>query len=112
MGDCGVNLETPAHPAEAAVKYLLDRIQHDADLCWTCGPGTQVFRLLVRAEAFRTRQTEDQVYKQREVFLGNGTAEVVDLRRYKAAMESMAKQICCPQTTAAAMVDQILKGGG
>lgn len=34
-----------------AVKYALDRSQTDPDFGYYCGPGTQVFYLLVQAEA-------------------------------------------------------------
>lgn len=49
----------------AAVKYTLDRIQEDPNLRYYAGPSTQVFYLLVRAEAAYLEKSVDEVEKTR-----------------------------------------------
>lgn len=67
-----------------AVKYMLDRIQDNPDVRYYCGFGTQMFYLLIRAEAAELgkplaevevarRQDTQPSYRRRE-------AEVLRLR--------------------------------
>jgi hypothetical protein len=65
MPDMGLTPDAQLSPADQAVKYLLDRVQHDPDLRWLCGVGTQSFRLLILAEAARTGETEEAVLLRR-----------------------------------------------
>lgn len=54
-----IDLHLP--PADRAVKYLLDRMQVDADLAAQIGPKTVAFNLLIDAEAERLHEPSAQV---------------------------------------------------
>lgn len=55
-------------PADSAVKYLLDRIQHDVDLRWHL-VGTQAFHLLCAAEAAYLGDSVEAVEGRRSIDL-------------------------------------------
>jgi hypothetical protein len=51
--DYGLRPDARLSPADRAVKYALDRVQHDADLAYHAGFGTELFAVLCEAEAAR-----------------------------------------------------------
>ena len=51
--------------AHEAVKYMLDQIQENPDVRYYCGPGTQMFWLLVQAEAAHVGQPVEEVERAR-----------------------------------------------
>lgn len=62
---------TPAVPDArdqlyAAVQHVLDQIQENPDVRYYCGYGTQVFYLLVRAEALHLGKPLDEVEAERK----------------------------------------------
>jgi hypothetical protein len=65
MRDTGLTAEPTIPLADRAVKYLLDRVQHDPDLRYYCGPGTQAWHLLCWAEAARTGEPIEKVEAER-----------------------------------------------
>jgi hypothetical protein len=65
MRDIGLQPDTELAPADQAVKYLLDRIQNDANLRYHM-LHTQAFTLLVEAEAARLGMPIDAVRDKRE----------------------------------------------
>ena len=52
-----------------AVKYSLDRSQTDPDFRYECGPGTQAFYLLCKAEAAYLGRPLKEVEKERRRYL-------------------------------------------
>lgn len=49
----------------AAVKHTLDQIQENPDVHYYCGWGTQIFYLLIRAEAAHLGKPLDEVETER-----------------------------------------------
>ena len=52
-------------PADRAVKYVLDLVQHDPNLYLYCGPKTLAFQPLCEAEAQRRGESEAVVIERR-----------------------------------------------
>ena len=74
-----------------AIKYILERIQINPDLRYYAGPGSEIFHLLVQAEAeienktaleVETKRSEDTQPKHRK-----RKPEVLELRIWKAIAE-------------------------
>jgi hypothetical protein len=58
----------PLDPREqlyAAVKHTLDQIQENPDVRYYCGWGSQIFYLLIRAEAAHLGKPLDQIETER-----------------------------------------------
>ena len=89
MRDVGLTANHSLSPADAAVKYLLDRIQHDPDLRWLM-LHSEAFYLLCAAEAARTGETLEVVEARRVLDLqpphDQREPEVVRLRSKLEAM--------------------------
>lgn len=61
-------IDTPASERDqlyAAVKHTLDQIQENPDVGYYCGWGTQIFYLLIRAEAAHLGKPLDEVEAER-----------------------------------------------
>ena len=64
MHDAGLMTATELAPADRAVKYLLDRIQQDANLRWYM-LDTQALALMCEAEAFRLGKEIETISESR-----------------------------------------------
>lgn len=73
--------------ANRAVRYLLDRLQRDANVYWRLGWGTESFRLLCLAEAEETGETFEVVEARRRKCFDDRKSEVEELRERIAELE-------------------------
>jgi hypothetical protein len=92
MKDEGLIADQTLSPSQAAVQYLLQRIQVDANLRWYM-LGTEAFALLCNAYAQRCGKSVDDVKKhfsQPAVHRSSDSPEVVDQRK---ALEQIEKII-------------------
>ena len=71
--------------ADRAIKYILDRIQHDANLRWYM-INTQAHALLVEAEAKRLGVSSDELMSDRLDWKGEGKG-IPDVRRYRDLLD-------------------------
>lgn len=93
MPDHGLRADEKLSPADRAVKYLLNRIQSDADLRWVCGWGTQSFALLCEAEAARTGESVDDVERRRQqITYDHRLPEVLRLRKELERLQNGAAE--------------------
>jgi hypothetical protein len=79
-----------------AVKYALDRSQEDPNFGYYCGPGTQAFYLLVKAEAEHTGRPLDEVEaersRDRQPQHRRRLVEVVKLREHREALRRLCEE--------------------
>jgi hypothetical protein len=57
---------TKAETVYRAVKYVLDRIQDSPNVYYYCGPGTQIFLELIRAESAFKERPLAEIEKERK----------------------------------------------
>lgn len=76
-------------PAEAAVSYLLRRIQADADLRWHM-VGTEAFARLCAAEAARTGESADAVHRRHTGMLSGHHPRDARLPKAQTILEKIA----------------------
>lgn len=85
MKDGDVRPDDSLGSADRAVKYLLDRVQHDANLRWYM-LHTQAYQLLLDAEAARRGMSPEAVELERRAWKGSGDP-VADVERYRKLLD-------------------------